>query len=313
MQRDFDCGDCVCRICSGNPPDPLSFRDFETEAIEALRNVNNQMLFLDQARRMDRLRFDTGAEWGEPRIFNSVRRLIFGNPDSNEGLLLFILGCWLDMQAKYATVWTTYLGQAKHWITGKGPIPRGSFSPTTTHLLLTKQAVKNYGSISQWFVEKINGITEKHGQANGNIYRLAGDICNELYSKPSVVNQLRKGILPNNFSGGDHKRFWMFMMFLRRDDSIVRCLFTRALSKFEGGQEAVKNWHDPEFFNPLECELPVDTWVSKNWKKVFDRLKMADFQTKKIAQVAVKARELAWKNNLSPSVFDAILFYSGNE
>jgi hypothetical protein len=40
---------------------------------------------------------------------------------------------------------------------------------------------------------------------------------------------------------------------------------------------------------------------------------MTDSQTKKIPQVAVKARELAWKNNLSPSTFDAILFYSGNE
>jgi hypothetical protein len=301
----------MCRVCSGNPPNPSSFRDFEKKAIEALHNINNETLFLGQTRRLDKLRFDNGDEWGEPRIFHSVRRLIFDNPNPNEGLLFFILGCWLDMQAQYVTVWTTYLRQAKNWVEDKGPVPRGSFSPTTTHLLLTKASIKSYGTIGQWFVQKINNITEKHGQAEGNIYRLAGEICNDLYSKPDVVNSLRNGILPNNFSGGDHKRFWMLMMFLRRDNSIVRCLFTRALSKFEGGQKAAQNWYDSEYFNPIECELPVDRRVLTNWNNVFEKLKMARLKTKYTAQVAVKARELARRNNLSPSVFDAILFYSG--
>jgi hypothetical protein len=303
----------MCRVCSGNPPNLLSFREFEKKAKDALHNANNPTLFLDQAKRIDKLRFNTGDEWGEPTIFHTVRRLIFGNPNPDEGLLLFTYGCWLDMQAKYVTVWTTYLKQAKDWIYERGPVPRGSFSPTTTHLQLTRETIKKYGTISQWFIQKINEITEQHGHAKGNIYRLAGEICSELYSKPIVVNQLRQGVLPNSFSGGDHKRFWMFMMFLRRDNSIVRCLFTRALSKFEGGQKAVENWYDPEFFDPIECELPVDTWVSTNWNKVSRRLKMANFQTKSTTQVAVKARELARENNLSPSAFDAILFYSGAE
>ena len=55
-------GDCMCRVCSGNPPDPSSFREFEKQAIEALHSVNNQKLFLDQARKIDKLRFDTGDE-----------------------------------------------------------------------------------------------------------------------------------------------------------------------------------------------------------------------------------------------------------
>ena len=303
----------MCRICSGNPPDALSFKDFKDKVIEALHRVNDQTRFLDEARKMDKLRFETGDEWGEPQIFRDNRRLIFSNPDADEGLLLFTYGCWLDMQARYVTVWTTYLTQAKNWIHGMGPVPRGNFPPTTKHLLLTRETLKRYGTISQWFLQKINEITEKHGPAKGNVYRLAGEICSELYSKPDVVSELRQGVLPRNFSGGDHKRFWMFMMFLRRDNSIVRCLFTRALSKYEGGQKAVEKWYDSEFFDPIECELPVDTWVSTNWNKVSERLKMADFQTKYTALVAAKARELARKNNLPPSAFDAILFYSGNE
>jgi hypothetical protein len=303
----------MCRVCSGNPPDSSSFRGFEKRAIEALHSVNNQTLFLDQARRIDKLRFEAGDEWGESTIFQTVSSLIFSNPDPDEGLLLFTYGCWLDMQARYVTVWTTYLTQAKNWIHGMGSVPRGNFLPTTKHMLLTRETLKRYGTISKWFIQKINEIAEKQGRAKGNIYRLAGEICGELYSKPEVVSGLREGVLPNNFSGGDHKRFWMFIMFLRRDNSIVRCLFTRALSKYEGGQKAVEKWYDSEFFDPIECELPVDTWVSTNWNKVSERLKMADFQTKHTAQVAAKARELGRKNSLSPSVFDAILFFSGNE
>jgi hypothetical protein len=40
---------------------------------------------------------------------------------------------------------------------------------------------------------------------------------------------------------------------------------------------------------------------------------MANFQAKYTAEIAAIARELARKNNLSPSAFDAILFYSGSE
>jgi hypothetical protein len=271
------------------------------------------ILLLDEARRMDKLRFDTGDEWGEPTIFHTVRRLIFSNPDLDEGLLLFTLSCWLDMQARFIAVWTTYLRQAKNWIDGKGAVPRGNYPATTAHLLLTRKTIQTHGSISQWFVRKINAIAEKYGRESGNVYRLAGEMCSDLYYKPKVVDSLRNGVLPNSFSGGDHKRFWMYLMFLRRDNSVVRCLFTKALSKFDNGQKAVQYWYDPRYFDPIECELPVDRRVSANWNSAFERLKMLDFQTEKTSHVAKKARSFARENGFSPSVFDAILFYSGIE
>ena len=300
----------MCRICNGNPLNPLGFAKFEKAIIKASRDVKTQEQFIDNAIKIDRIRFETGDEWGEPHIVDSVRRLIFSNPDPDDGLLLFTLGCWLDMQAKYVIVWNKYLQQAKNWIDGKGPIPRGSFTPTTTHLMLTKKLIEKYGNISQWFIQKIDSVTENRGKAKGNIYRLAGEICNDLYSKPDAVNSLRNGIRPNLFSGGDHKRFWMYVMFLRRDNSVVRCLFKRALSKFEDGQKAIQRWYDSDYFNPVECELPVDVWVLTNWNKIFDRLKVTSYQTKYPSQVAAKAREIALNNNISPSTFDAILFYS---
>jgi hypothetical protein len=302
----------VCRICSGDPPNHTGFSKFEQAIIKAARAVKTEGQFIDKAVAIDQIRFNTGDEWGEPQIANSVRRLVFSNPDPDQGLLLFTLGCWLDMQAKYTVVWNRYLQQAKNWIDGKGSIPRGNFAPTTTHLMLTKKAIEKYGNISQWFIQKIGEIAESRGKAKGNIYRLAGQICSELYAKPEVASWLENGILPRNFSGGDHKRFWMFLMFLRRDNSVVKCLFTRALSKFEGGQKAAQTWYDPEYFDPIECELPVDTWVLKNWNKTFEGLGIAELQTEETPKVAVKARLLAHKNNLSPSVFDALLFYSVN-
>jgi hypothetical protein len=79
-------------------------------------------------------------------------------------------------------------------------------------------------------------------------------------------------------------------------------------------------WHfleiaraDPQYFDPIECELPVDRRVSANWNNAFGRLKMLDFQTKNTSHVAKKARSFARENGFSPSVFDAILFYSGIE
>jgi hypothetical protein len=303
----------MCRVCSGNPPDLSSFRDFEKKAKEALHNVNNQTLFLDQARRIDKLRFGTGDEWGEPIIFHTVGRLIFSNPDPDEGLLLFTLCCWLDMQAAYTTVWTTYLRQTKLWIEGKGPVPRGSFCHTTTHLLLTKRSVEAYKGIGQWFVQRITEIAEKHGNEKGNVYRLAGEMCSDLYSKPGVVSELRSGFLPDNFSGGDHKRFWMYMMFIRRDNSVVKCLFTRALERFEKGQQAVQYWYDPEYFDPMECELPVDRRVLANWNSIFAKLGKPNLRTESTSLVAVKARSMSREVGIPPSALDAILFYSGIE
>jgi len=300
----------MCRACSGNPPDPLSFNSFRKSVLQAIRNVSNPTEFVNEAIKIDELRFNTGDEWGESHICREVNNLIFNNPDPGEGLLLFILSCWLDMQAQYITVWTTYLRQARNWIKDKGVIPRGDYSPTKSHLLLTRDTVRSYGNISRWFIQKINAIVQENGQSRGNLYRLVGEMCNDLYSKPEVVDSLKWGHLPSNFSGGDHKRFWMLMMFLRRDNSVVKCLFTRALNKFPDGQKIIQYWYDSRYFDPKECELPVDGRVSTNWNRILSKIGMSNLRTENRSNVAKRARAIADENNISPSVFDAILFYS---
>ena len=299
----------MCRIWDGNPPEASDFYDFRVKVLEARERANNLTQFINEAANMDKLRFTTGDEWGEPHTCQSVIRFILSNPNPDKGLLLFTLSCWLDMQAPYTTVWTTYLRQAKDWISGNGKIPRGNYAPIAPHLHLTMQTVQEYGSLRGWMIKTMNNIVQNHGQSSGNLYRFAGEMCNDLYSKPEVVAALRSGHLPTDFSGGDHKRFWMFIMFLRRDNSVIRCLFTKALNEFPDGQEAIRYWYDPKYFNPFECELPVDRRVFDSWNEVFRQMKMQNFLSKNTRQVARKAREIARQYKISPSVFDAILFF----
>jgi hypothetical protein len=110
----------MCRICQGQPLNVKTFNEFKLNAFRAVNSYQDLSGFINQAKMVDKLRFDSSDEWGEPNILQSVSKLIFTNPNADEGLLLFTLGCWLDMQAKYTIVWTTYLRQAKNWLNDQG-------------------------------------------------------------------------------------------------------------------------------------------------------------------------------------------------
>jgi hypothetical protein len=260
---------------------------------------------------MDYTRFTRGDEWGEPHISEYVLQYIFANPNPDKGLLLFILCCWLDMQARYTIVWSTYLRQAHNWINSGGFIPRHSFSPIAPHLHLTVQTFKKYGSITQWFIQTIVNIAQNHGKDSGNLYRFVGEVCSALFDlrKPRLIDLLKKGQLPANLSGGDQKRLWMFIMFLRRDNSVVKCLFKRALSRFPGGQRAIQYWYNPAYFDPTKCELPVDSNVFGNWNNLFKKMGMENYLARNRTQVACLARTIAQQFSISPSVFDSLLFF----
>lgn len=76
-----------------------------------------------------------------------------------------------------------------------------------------------------------------------------------------------------------------------------------------GGKEAVDYWYNPEYFDPNECELPVDSRVLSNWNDVFENMGMKDLLAKDPPHVSQKARKLAKQYRISPSAFDAILFF----
>jgi hypothetical protein len=297
----------MCRICEGIP---LDFNGFRNQVLLLRQAVIDIHSLVQNAIQVDNRRVSTGDEWGEPTIYNDVVEHIFRNPNPDEGLLLMILCCWLDMQQKYKTVWTTFLRQSRAWINGQGNIPRGNFPLTASHLLLTQRTINNCGnSISRWLVKTIINIVERNGQQTGNLYRFAGEMCGALYNKNDMIGEeLKGGQLPNNFSGGDHKRFWMLIMFLRRDNSVVKCLISRALSQHPDGQRAITYWYNTNYFNPNKCELPVDRRVFDKWNNLWLNLD-PNLSARNTPGVAEKARNIAHQHDVSPSIFDAILFF----
>jgi hypothetical protein len=296
----------MCRICGGEKSD---FSALNNKIHQLRQQSTDLQKFINNAAQADKLRFSSGDEWGKPIVYKHVVPYIFKNSNPDEGILLFTLCCWLDMQVEPDTVWTTFLKRAY-----EGSVPGGRFpSKTKLHVQRTIETAKKYKGLSNWLAQTILAIVnEKNHNGKMNLYKFVAQACRDLY-KPAggkeIIEKLECGKLPSSFSGAQHKRFWMWMMFLRRDTSVVRCLLTRSLSQNSKGQEAISCWYNSDCFDEKACELPVDRRVFEKWN---------DLQLEGIAkrknkqQVASQARSIAWQNEISPSVFDAILFLGNN-
>jgi hypothetical protein len=303
----------MCYFCDGATADYEAY----LSAIESLRaKAIDDSTFLQCAAKADRLRFELSPEWSEAPIASSVKEHIFLNPDPDQGLLLFILAAWLDLQAPYTRVWNQMLAEARHWIGERAwggsdaGLPRGSFGPTRPHLLKTVAAISqadNRRSLASWMAAAILGIVQRHSARRGNVFRLVGEICRDLYqaSDQTFVRLMAGGQLPTDYGGTHYKRLWMLMMFLRKDTHVVRCLLRRALSSVEHGAEALEYWEDDLFFDPSECELPVDTRVKAAW----EALPFVGAKDLAIEAIARDARVLARRASVAPASFDALLFF----
>jgi hypothetical protein len=182
------------------------------------------------------------------------------------------------------------------------------------HQFRTKRVADTYqDGISQWFVQTINAIANRYGRRPGNLSRFVGTMCTDLYAAPpALAKPLAAGRLPDGYGGPHHKRLWRLVMLLRRDHGAVRCLFTRALAQHQSpglnGCKALERWYDPSYFNPLECELPVDSRVAGSWNRMCARLRRPGLQRTKSSGIARQARLLARGHGQSPSIFDALLY-----
>jgi len=103
----------MCYLCDGLK---LDYEAYLASVYEAQSQIADATSFLHHADTIDRLRFQKSPEWSEPPLAASVKKLIFCNPDPDEGLLLFFLSAWLDIQAPYIRVWNQMVSQAHHWI-----------------------------------------------------------------------------------------------------------------------------------------------------------------------------------------------------
>jgi hypothetical protein len=279
----------------------------------------------------DRCRFDHADYWADNTagVHDHLQEYIFGQyhgrpprgarktcgPDADRGLLLLILSCWYNLRLPADDVWTTHLVRHAEWIDGSRGRPRHYYDTLVKpHQIRTKRvADARRGGISQWFVETINGIAEQHGRQEGNLSRFVGRVCTDLYkAPPALAKPLAAGRLPDGYRGPHHKRLWMLVMLLRRDNSAVRCLFTRALSRHQwsglDGRKALERWYDASYFDPVECELPVDSRVTHFWNWMCTRIRRLDLKRTTPSGIARQARLLARGHGRSPSIFDALLY-----
>ena len=121
--------------------------------------------------------------------------------------------------------------------------------------------------------------------------------------KPSLT-ELRR------FRNKPRKRLWMFIMFLRRDPSVLN-LFKEALIEVHGkdnGNTLFDIWQGPSKFDPKEIELPGDMWNQRLFKALLSELPAFLKQNPKQT-----ARKLASRFNLSPSIFDVTFELGANK
>ena len=301
----------MCYFCDGNKP---SFQESKSSILQLRQAIYDQDSFLINASRADALRFGNSFEWSQDLLTEQVSMSIVCNPDTDKGLLLFVLGCWLDLQKPYTQVWTSLLLQTDKWLDNHAwqdvetELPRGSFQQTKPHLLKTIRTLRMYQkSFAAWFTKTVLSIVVENGAQRGNLYRFVSKVCEDLYSATSKPFQkaIGSGWLSDSYQDEHYKRLWMFVMFLRRDTFAIRCLLKRSLESLPQGQEAFHYWIDDTYFDPTECELPVDSRVLAHW----NNLGFAVSPQTDNRRVAMEARKLARAHSVSPASFDAILFF----
>jgi hypothetical protein len=261
--------------------------------------------FASDAVLVDDVRMSLGAEWGEEPLGVYALEYIFRNPDPALGLAVFVSCCWLDMQARYQLTWSAQLAETCLWLEGRGRMPRENFDSTARHLRAVRRVMDEPGGVAGWFAASAGKIASCNAAgAHGNLYRFAGGLAIDLFGAGSGtaggVERLRRGEIPDGFSGGSYKRLWMLIRFLRRDRSLVRCLFERALETQPGGARALKAWYDDERFDPRDCELPVDARVKGRWNRLFGTALNE-------REVALDARRKARDLGFAPAALETIL------
>jgi hypothetical protein len=318
----------VCRVCDGDFPTKQEYYDLRNQAKVLLDKWSKRgdaatnQAFVPEVVALDNIRLSTGAGWGNPGYLGKPIQLVFGKPDAAKGLLLFVVCIWMSYRERAETVWTKDLVEADDWISGRRSAPpqHRMSNSVAPHLDKTRNVAINSGSIANWFANAILEIAGSNDRQPGNIYRMAGHIFRDLLA----ASQQRKRNIQgqNQLLGGqpgllDWKRLWLLLRSLRRDNSLVRCLFERALSNVTDGQKALGYWYDDNYFDAKECQLPVDVWVRENWIELMNgsafssREELEEF-AKHVRRrvVAEQAKQLGQQHGISPSAFD-VLFLAG--
>ncbi|MHA1596007.1 MAG: hypothetical protein ACTSXX_14955, partial [Candidatus Baldrarchaeia archaeon] len=273
--------------------------DFEHILKELLRRK-------DELIERDKYRFETGYEW---KNFKGAMNVIFNDGNSfglnaDKRLLIFWICCILDRQVPVEKVWNDGVYMTVKFINRgfKPPYPklRCNEDIYIEKTVNTLSKSEYGGSLARWFINTIRSL-KPYGK--GTLYRFCYRVFSELLDPSNYYDSYK---LKNGEVGllGRWKRLWMFVMFLKRDNSYIRRLLEAAVRPLPHGDEVLRIWYDENCFSSLECELPVDRRIKEAFEMKFN----FRANERKIAELAHIFGE---KAGVSPSVLD-VMFLSQN-
>ena len=307
----------MCRSCDRDFPEPSDHRALSDAAAALRRRVTLEHLkanndqFIQEVVSLDQQRFNgprskASPEWGQPQTAPATVRYIFRAPDPAHALTLFVLACWYDAQEQYVTVWSRRIAQLDEWMSSPGrseaTLPSARSGPWTRSIAWKTWQRCESGGFPEWFAGTINSIAEGNHVPAGNAHRVIGRLARELTNPGQGTRGAFAALEAGHYAPAMFKRAWMLMMFLRRDQGIIRCLVERALAGATRGAEAAERWYDDRLFSQLESELPVDRRMLTIGRELFGAPSPDE------AAVLSQAHSWGQEHGLSPSTLDVLFF-----
>lgn len=294
--------------------------------------------FVIVCQKLDELRFAGTIDWGllGPNIFRN-----FKLPASTRLFLLWLCSM-IDQFYGYVTIWTNgekamleliedsprsfsdarekmrnfRIDRRENTIcdisfeTGKFTLVRDDYRRIEN----TFKFLEHYGNqqtgLDVRFVKALGELLARCCGKNG-ILKMAYFLDGWMFSGIDVSQNPSSAEL-QRFRRKPRKRLWMFIMFSRRDPSVLN-LFRRALIEAYGkkrGNDLFNIWNDQAMFDPKEIELPGDMWNNRLFAALLSEL--PPFLKKSPKEARSMARELAAQYAISPSVFDVTFELGAN-
>jgi len=299
-------------------------------AEKATENHDNVDRFVKVCSKLDELRFAGTIDWNglATNIFHNLKLTA---PDK---LLLFWLCSIIDQFYKYEQIWTTG-EKAMLKIVEKQP----SKLLDLQDIILDGKVIKVDGDQFILVRDDLKRIQntftflfsydEVDGSPSTKLVHFLGQLIKKLQGRSGTLKlahyidkHLWQGtpyspINPNiserelmKFLRRPRKRLWMFLMFLRRDPSVMK-IFKDALTEVYGehrGSQLYEAWTSEEKFSTKELELPSDMWN----QRLFNAL-LRNAIPGKISDAKKMARQFARKYDISPTVFDVTFELGANK
>jgi hypothetical protein len=212
---------------------------------------------------------------------------------------------WYDMGEDYTVVGSLRLEQLADWMSSPdrsaSNLPDGRW-PWARRAAEATWSRCQQGGFGRYFADTVRRIAADHPNGTGNTWRLLGQLGLDLTNPGQEPRRPFQTLRSGRYAPVKFKRAWMLLMFLRRDEGIIRCLVERALSMIEGGRDALRYWYDERSFPPSECHLPVDKRILTIAAELFQLVAPNEIEVMRHAH--------AWgqQHRLPSSMLDALFF-----